>query len=344
MLKVSNNIIAFVLFLIMALAVPFIPSDYLFDAILTPFLAVSLAALGLNLLAGYTGQVSLGSAAYMAIGAFATYDLLFYVPGLPLLAAIFMAGLITAAISILFGLPGLRLRGFYLAISTLAAQFFVQWVFTNFPWFSGGDSSGVVTAPPVGIGGLAIDSPARRYLLALVITALLTGFAIALTRSRVGQNFIAIRDNELAARVLGINILKTKLIACAASGFYIGIAGALWAFLYVRLIEPAGYDLNHSFEILFAIIIGGLASVRGAFLGSFFMVVLPLLLSRAGATLFGATFDSGLVDISEQIILGLLIILFLRLEPQGLAALLTRISPQTAQPYPLSPGVTHDIH
>jgi branched-chain amino acid transport system permease protein len=278
----------------------------------------------------------------MAIGAFSTYDMLYYIPGLPLLAAFAAAGLITAAVALVFGLPGLRLKGFYLAISTLAAQFFVQWLFTNFPWFSGGDSSGVVNAPPVAIGGFAIDSPQRRYLLSLCITGLLTAFALSLTRSRVGQSFLAVRDNELAARVLGVNILRTKLIACAVSGFYIGVGGALWAYLYLRLIEPAGYDLNFSFEILFVVIIGGLASVRGAFLGAAFMILLPLLLSRLGAAIFGDTFDSGLVDISEQIILGVLIILFLRLEPQGLSALITRWGSKKNQPHTLVPGVSHE--
>ena len=161
------DIVALALLLLMALAVPFIRSDYLFDAILTPFLIISLAGLGLNLLGGYAGQVSLGSAAFMAVGAFSAYDLMVYLPGLPWLVALVAAGGITGLVSLVFGLPSLRLRGFYLAISTLAAQFFLQWVLTTFPWFSGGDSSGVVTAPPIFVAGLAIESPVRRYLLCL---------------------------------------------------------------------------------------------------------------------------------------------------------------------------------
>lgn len=322
----SRDVTALAILGVFLVAVPFIKSDYLFNAILIPFIAVSLAALGLNILAGYAGQVSLGSAAFMAIGAFSTYDLLLYVPHLPFLVALPGAGLITAVAGLVFGLPGLRLRGFYLAISTLAAQFFVQWVFTTFPWFQGGDTSGVITAPPIFLDGFQVSTPVERYLLALAVAAILTAFAIALVRSRVGQSFLAVRDNELAAKVLGINVLKIKLIACAISGFYIGIAGVLWAYLYVRTIEPAGYDLDHSFQILFVIIIGGLASVRGAFLGSAFLVVLPLLLSRGGAALLGPNFDSGYVDLAEKMILGALIILFLRLEPQGLSALLARFS------------------
>jgi branched-chain amino acid transport system permease protein len=320
-----NNAAALALLLVMALIVPLIPSDYMFDAILTPFLAVSLAALGLNLLAGYTGQVSLGSAAFMAVGAFSAYNFLIRLPGLPLLAAFLLAGVVAAVLGVVFGLPSLRLRGFYLAISTLAAQFFVQWALTTLDWFSDGDTSGVITTPPLSIAGLTIDSPVRRYLLSLAVVALLTLVAIRLVRSRAGHDFLAVRDNELAARILGVPVLRTKLFACAISSFYIGIAGALWAFLYLRTVEPAGFDLDRSFEILFVIIIGGLASIRGAFLGAAFIVVLPLLLSRAGGAIFGATFDSGLVDIVEKIILGVLIIFFLRVEPAGLSALLARL-------------------
>jgi branched-chain amino acid transport system permease protein len=321
----THGHLAAALFAVMLLAVPFIPSDYLFDAILTPMLAISLAALGLNLLAGYAGQVSLGSAAFMAVGAFTAYNFLLRVPGLPLLVDLGAAGLVTAAIGVFFGLPSLRLKGFYLAISTLAAQFFVQWALTNFAWFSGGDTSGVITTPPLFIGPIAIDSPVKRYLLSLLIVGALTALAVRLVAGRTGREFLAVRDHELAARVLGVKILRTKLFACAVSSFYIGVAGALWAFLYLRTVEPAGFDLDRSFEILFVIIIGGLASIRGAFLGAAFIVVLPLLLSRAGAAMFGSSFDSGLVDIVEKIILGVLIIAFLRAEPAGLSALVARI-------------------
>jgi branched-chain amino acid transport system permease protein len=312
---------AAILFLVMALIVPFIPSDYMFDAILTPFLAISLAALGLNILAGYTGQVSLGSAAFMAIGAFSAYNFLVRIPGLPLLLAFLLAGGITAIAGVIFGLPGLRLKGFYLAISTLAAQFFVQWALTTFNWFSDGDTSGVITTPPLNVAGINIDSPARRYLFCLLVVGLLTLIAVRLMANRSGRDLLAVRDNELAAKILGVPVLRTKLFACAVSSFYIGIAGALWAFLYLRTVEPAGFDLDRSFEILFVIIIGGLASIRGAFLGAALIVVLPLLLSRAGDAIFGATFDTGLVDIVQKIILGMLIILILRLQPDGLSAL-----------------------
>jgi branched-chain amino acid transport system permease protein len=310
---------------IFALLIPQIHSDYLFDAILTPFLAISLAALGLNLLTGYAGQVSLGSAAFMAVGAFAGYNFMLRIPGLPLIAGLVLAGLTSAAIGIVFGLPSLRLRGFYLAVSTLATQFFVQWALTNISWFSNDDTSGVISPPDMHIGSLSLESPVRRYLLCLGVVAVLTFLAMRLVSGQTGRSLIAIRDSEVAARVLGVKVLRTKLFIFAVSSFYIGIAGALWSFAYLRTVEPDGFDLDRSFEILFVIIIGGLASIRGAFLGAGFIVVLPLLLSRLGASILGPGFDSGLVDLVQKIILGALIIFFLRVEPAGLSALLVRL-------------------
>jgi branched-chain amino acid transport system permease protein len=314
-----------VVLLIFAALAPLVHSDYLFDAILTPFLAISLAALGLNLLTGYAGQVSLGSAAFMAVGAFAGYNFLLRVPGLPLLGGFALAGLTAAVIGIVFGLPSLRLRGFYLAVSTLATQFFVQWALTNISWFSNDDTSGVISPPPMHIGSLSLDTPVRRYLLCLGVVAVLTLIAMRLVSGQTGRALIAIRDSELAARVLGVKVLRTKLFIFAVSSFYIGVAGVLWSFAYLRTVEPDGFDLDRSFEILFVIIIGGLASIRGAFLGAAFIVVLPLLLSRLGAILLGPGFDTGLVDLVQKIILGALIIFFLRVEPAGLSALLARL-------------------
>jgi branched-chain amino acid transport system permease protein len=314
-----------ILLLVFAFGVPLLHSDYVFDAILTPFLAISLAALGLNLLTGYAGQVSLGSAAFMAVGAFAGYNFLLRVPGLPLLAGFVLAGLAAAAIGIVFGLPSLRLRGFYLAVSTLATQFFVQWALTNIGWFSNDDTSGVISPPPMHIGSLSLDTPVRRYLLCLGVVAVLTFLAMRLVSGQTGRSLIAIRDSELAARVLGVKVLRTKLFIFAVSSFYIGVAGVLWSFAYLRTVEPDGFDLDRSFQILFVIIIGGLASIRGAFLGAAFIVVLPLLLSRLGAVVLGPGFDTGLVDLVQKIILGALIILFLRVEPAGLSALLARL-------------------
>ena len=301
--------------------VPALGSAYVFDAILIPFLALSLAAVGLNLLTGYAGQLSLGSAAFMAVGAFAAYNFNLRLPGLPLLASIALAGLSATAIGLVFGLPSLRLRGFYLAVSTLAAQFFVQWALTKFSWFTNDNASGVIDAPPLQVLGFSFDTPVGRYLFALTLVAVLTALVWRLVGTQTGHNFIAIRDNELAARVIGVPVLRTKLLAFAISSFIVGVAGVLWAFVYLRTVEPAGFNLDRSFQILFIVIIGGLATIRGAFLGAALIVVFPLLLSRVGALLFGGWFDSGVLDMTQRIVLGALIIFFLIVEPQGLAAL-----------------------
>ncbi|MBB4200255.1 branched-chain amino acid ABC transporter permease [Rhodoblastus sphagnicola] len=305
---------------------PFIGGAYIFEAILTPFLALSLAAVGLNLLTGYAGQLSLGSAAFMAVGAYAAYNFNLRIHELPLIFSIALGGLSASAIGIAFGLPSLRLRGFYLAVSTLAAQFFVQWALTKFGWFSNNNASGVIDAPPLSILGVSFDDPVGRYLFALTVVTVLTALSYRLVNTQTGHNFIAVRDNELAARVIGIPILKTKLLAFGISSFIIGVAGALWAFAYLRTVEPAGFNLDRSFEILFIIIIGGLASIRGAFFGAALIVVFPLILSRVGSLLLGGHFDSGVLDMSQRIVLGSLIIVFLIAEPDGLTALWDRLT------------------
>jgi branched-chain amino acid transport system permease protein len=302
-------------------AVPLLGSSYLFEAILLPFLALSLAGVGLNILTGYAGQVSLGTAAFMAVGAFAAFNFNLRVDGLPLIASIFLAGFAAAAIGLVFGLPSLRLKGFYLAVSTLAAQFFVQWALTKFSWFSNDSASGVIDAPALSVAGFVFDGPVGRYYFALSVVVVLTLLAYRLVNSQTGRNFIAVRDNETAARIIGVPVLKTKLLAFAVSSFIIGVAGVLWAFAYLRTVEPAGFNLDRSFQILFIIIIGGLASIRGAFFGAALIVVFPLLLSRLGSFLLGDVFNSGVLDMTQRIVLGVLIILFLVLEPDGLVAL-----------------------
>ena len=231
-----------------------------------------------------------------------------------------------AAIGIVFGLPSLRLKGFYLAVSSLAAQFFVQWALTKFGWFSNNNPSGVIDAPPLSIAGIVFAGPVGRYLFTLTIVVLLTFAALRLVRSQTGRNFIAVRDHETAARVIGVPVLGTKLTAFALSSFIIGVAGVLWAFAYLRTVEPAGFNIDRSFQILFIIIIGGLASIRGAFFGAAFIVIFPLFLSRLGAAVFGGLFDSGVLEMSQRIGIGALIILILILEPRGLVALVDRIA------------------
>ena len=179
----------------------------------------------------------------MAVGAYAAYNLELRLPGLPLLASFFLGGLVAAGVGLVFGVPSLRLRGFYLAVSTLAAQFFLQWSLTKFGWFSNYSASGVISAPPMHIAGLDLNSPVGRYLLVLSIVTVLTVVAIRLVASPLGREFIAVRDNEVAARIIGVPVLRVKLFAFTISSFYVGVAGALWAFAYLRTIEPHGFDL-----------------------------------------------------------------------------------------------------
>jgi len=306
------------------LLAPILGSDYLFEAILLPFLALSLAAVGLNVLTGFTGQLSLGSAAFLAIGAYAAFNLNLRAPGLPLPLTILFAGAVAALIGVAFGLPSLRLKGFYLAVSTLAAQFFVQWALTKFPWFSNNSNSGVIDAPELRVAGFGFTNPLGRYYFTLTVVVLLTVFAWRLVSVKAGRDFMAVRDHETAARIIGVPVLRAKLVAFAASSFIIGVAGVLWAFAYLRTVEPDGFNLDRSFQILFIVIVGGLSTIRGAFFGAALIVVLPLLLSRLSAALFGGGIDSGSLDMIQRILLGVLIIGFLIAEPDGLSALFQR--------------------
>lgn len=301
-------------------AVPLIANEYWLGSILIPFLIYSLAALGLNLLTGYAGLLSLGTAGFMAVGAFAAYNLAIRLPEIPILITFLIAGLIAALIGILFGLPSLRIKGFYLAVATLAAQFTIEWVLTGFGWFTNYDPSGVITAPTITILGYEFKSAASRYLLTLGIVIVLTLAAKNMVRSAVGRSWMAIRDMDVAAEVIGIRLLPTKLLAFAISSFYCGVAGALWAFVYLGTVEPQAFELNRSFQILFMIIIGGLGSILGSFLGAAFIVLLPIMLDN-GSALLGASIGADTRSILQLIIFGVLIIFFLIVEPQGLARL-----------------------
>src|SRR6186713_3639385 len=265
--------------LIAYVLIPLTATPYLFSAILIPCLILALAALGLNILTGYAGQLSLGTAAFMAVGAFASYNFLLRIPGIPLLLAFAGGGVMAAAVGILFGLPSLRIRGFYLAVATLAAQFFILWFLTKVGWVTNYNSSGVITARGMVIAGYAFDTPQEKYLLVLSIVTLLALAAKNMTRGNIGRQWMAIRDMDVAAEVIGIRPVRAKLLAFAVSSFYCGVAGALYAYAYLGTVEPEAYNLDLSFRILFMIIIGGVGTVLGAFLGSAFIVVLPILLN-----------------------------------------------------------------
>jgi branched-chain amino acid transport system permease protein len=310
-----------ILLMVAFVVVPLTASSYALTALLVPMLVLSLAALGLNILTGYAGQFSLGTAAFMSVGAFAAYNFQLRVPGIPLLVTFVLAGLVAAAVGLVFGLPSLRIKGFYLAVATLAAQFFIDWLFTKVAWFSNDSPSGTITAQPMVIAGFPIDTPARRYLLVLSIVSVLALAAKNLSRTATGRAWMAVRDMDVAAEVIGIPILRTKLVAFGISSFYCGVAGALWAFAYLGTVEPQAFDLQRSFQILFMVIIGGLGTVMGAFLGAAFILLFPLFMNWFLHLVVRGDLRPGLLSQLELICFGTLIIVFLVVEPHGLARL-----------------------
>jgi branched-chain amino acid transport system permease protein len=313
------------LLLIAFVVVPLTGNDYWLNAILIPFLVLSLAGLGLNLLTGYTGQTSVGAAGFMAVGAFATYGLLLRLPELGLPVALLGGGLISAVVGFVFGLPSSRIKGFYLMVTTLAAQFFLEWLFVKFPWFYNYGSSGTISAPKLALFGHDLNTPLGRYLLTLTTVLVLTWVAVNLVKSQIGRNWMAIRDMDTAAAVIGIPVVRYKHLAFAVSSFYLGIAGALWAFAYLGTASASSFDINRSFQILFIIIIGGMGSIAGNFVGAAFISLLPILLSHAGQALFGGSVDAGQLQNLQKIIFGVLIIVFLIKEPEGLIRLLSNL-------------------
>jgi branched-chain amino acid transport system permease protein len=318
-LPIRQDRVALVSLLVVALvAIPLLASPYLLSAILIPFLIFSLAALGLNILTGYAGQLSLGTAAFMAVGAYASFNFVARIPGIPLLVAFVLGGLCAALVGIAFGLPSLRIRGFYLAAATLATQFFVIWCLTKIPYLTNYSSSGVVTVQTMNMFGYTFVTPASKYLLVLGIVAGMALLAKNMIRSNVGRSWMAIRDMDMAAEVIGFRPLRTKLLAFAVSSFYCGVAGALYAFAYLGTVEPEAYSLDLSFRILFMVIIGGVGSILGSFLGAAFIVLLPIFLNMLAHALGLATdYASNL----ELMVFGGLIIFFLIVEPHGLARL-----------------------
>jgi branched-chain amino acid transport system permease protein len=307
--------------------VPMVGSEYLFLAILIPFLILALAAIGLNILVGYCGQVSLGTGAFMAVGAYAAYNLAVRMPGLNLMVVFLLAGAFATLFGVLFGIPSLRIKGFYLAVATLAAQFFVDWMFARIKWFTNDSSSGSVSAPPLTIvvnpfndRAIVADTPVSQYLLVLAFVCVFALIARNLTRGAIGRSWMATRDMDVAAEVIGIRPLWAKLSAFAVSSFFIGVAGALWAFVRLGSWEPLAFDVNRSFQLLFMVIIGGLGSILGSFLGAAFIVILPLVLNQL-PTWLGIPLSTAMISHIEFMIFGALIVFFLIVEPRGLARL-----------------------
>ena len=307
-----------------ALGMPFVLTDYWASAFLIPFLIYAIAALGLNILTGYCGQVSLGTGGFMAVGAYTSYKLMTAFPWLDMITITILSGLMTAAVGAAFGLPSLRIKGFYLAVATLAAQFFLVWLFNKVPWFYNYSASGQINAPERTILGFAVTGPAAtapaKYLFCLLFVVALAWVARNLTRGNTGRKWMAIRDMDIAAEIIGVSPLRAKLSAFAVSSFFIGISGALFFTVYLGAVEVnEAYGIQKSFLVLFMVIIGGLGSIFGSFAGAAFLVMLPVVFKIVGVDTLG--WPTSVVAHLNLVAVGGLIILFLVLEPHGLAQL-----------------------
>ena len=300
--------------------VPLVVSDYVFLSLLIPFLILAVAAIGLNLLVGYCGQISIGHAAFMAVGAYAAYNLVLRVPQLNFLIVLVIAGLIAATLGMIFGVPSLRIKGLYLAVATLAAQFFTDWMFARVKWFTNYSGSGSVSSAPVELFGWRVDTPVEKYLFLLGVVIVFTLVAKNLVRGRIGREWMAMRDMDVAAEVIGIRPVYAKLTAFGVSAFYCGVAGALWGFLHLGSWEPLAFNLTLSLNLLFMIIIGGMGSILGSYFGAAFIVALPIILDQLPLWL-GIPMSTAMASHLALMIFGALIVFFLIVEPNGLARL-----------------------
>ncbi|PND37864.1 branched-chain amino acid ABC transporter permease [Paucibacter aquatile] len=299
---------------------PLLGNEYLFRAILIPFLILSLAALGLNVLVGYCGQISLGTGAFMAVGAYAAYNFQVRIEGMPLILSLLLGGVCSTVVGVLFGIPSLRIKGLYLAVATLAAQFFCDWAFLRIKWFTNNSSSGNVSVSDLSVFGLAIESPVQKYLFCLSFVCVFALLTKNLVRGAVGREWMAMRDMDVAAAVIGIRPVYAKLSAFAVSSFIVGVAGALWGFVHLGSWEPAAFSIDRSFQLLFMVILGGLGSIMGSFFGAAFIIFLPLLLNQIPHWL-GLPMSTETASHLELMVFGALIVFFLIKEPHGLARL-----------------------
>ncbi len=280
-----------------------------------------IAAAGLNIMTGYTGLISLGHAAFMGVGCYTAAW--FAQRGLPFFVTLPLAGLFAAAIGVVVGLPSLRIKGLYLAVATLATQFLLVYVFREWDSVTGGVRG--VNVPNASLLGFELLNDHRMYYLIVPVAALMLVAGRNLFRTRVGRAFIAIRDKDISAEVLGIELLHYKLAAFAIGSFYAGVAGALLGYFY-RAMTPEYFTLQLSVFYLAAIIVGGLGSMLGTILGAVFMTLVPELL-RAGVALVAqwAPRATEILSPVQQVVFGLLIMGFLVFEPHGLLEIWRRV-------------------
>ena len=304
------------IFLCFLFTLPLYTPGYLLDIINRIGIAI-IGAIGLNILTGFTGQISLGNAAFMAIGAFSC-GYLGTKFNMPFYLSIPLAGLITATFGMFVGIPSLRIKGLYLAMATLAAHFIVEFLVVKWESVTGGVSG--LTIPTPKLGSFAIDTDARLFVLIFSIAVLAVLFAKNLFRTKVGKAFVAIRDQAISAEVMGVNILKYKLLSFGISSFYVGVAGALIAY-QAKIISPETFPVTVAIDYLGMIIIGGLGSILGSIYGAIFITLLPELL-RMLTTSLSSSFPELVNKFAamKELVFGMLVIIFLIFEPNGMAA------------------------
>ena len=302
--------------------IPLFGSEFLINSVMIPFLVFTLATIGLNILTGYTGQISLGHGAFMGVGAYSTYKLVTYFPDTNVILLILLSGFFAAAVGMVFGLPSLKIKGFYLVVTTLAAQFFLEWAFIRIPWLYNYNDSGAIEVPQREVFNVIVTGPdasvLSRYFVVLSIVVVMTWIASNIIHGRIGRSWMMIRDMDIAAELIGVRPLFAKLSSFAVSSFYAGVAGALMVFLWLGAAEVESFDVNVSFQILFMVIIGGLGSLVGSFLGAAFIWILPIVI-RAVPRIMGMDINASTVEQLNFMIVGALIVLFLIIEPHGLA-------------------------
>ncbi|MFK5980125.1 MAG: branched-chain amino acid ABC transporter permease [Rhizobiaceae bacterium] len=310
--------------LIAFVVIPVFGNDFFLNSMMIPFLIFALAAIGLNILTGYTGQLSLGTGAFMGVGAYACYKMTTIFPDMNIIILIIASGFFSAGIGMIFGLPSLRIKGFYLVVTTLAAQFFLEWCFIRIPWLYNYNASGAIEVPQREVLGTIVTgasaTPTVRYIVVLSIVVVMTWVASNIIHGRIGRSWMMIRDMDIAAELMGVRPLQAKLSAFAVSSFYCGVAGAMMVFFWLGAAEVESFDVNHSFLILFMVVLGGLGSLVGSFMGAAFIWVLPVLI-RAAPSVVGLDINAATVEHLNLMIIGALIIFFLIMEPHGLARL-----------------------
>ena len=321
---IRQDRIGIAVILVVALLLPLAASEFTLSAIAIPFLVLALATIGLNILTGYAGQLSLGTGAFMGVGAYSCYKLVTIFPDVNVIVHILLSGIFAAAAGVVFGLPSLRIKGLYLAVTTLAAQFFLEWCFIRIPWLYNYNSSGAIEVPGREVFGTLITGPAAsgtaRYYVVLAIVVVMTLLIKNVIRGRIGRQGMMIRDMDIAAELMGVRPLIAKLSAFAVSSYVCGVAGAMFVFFYLGASEPAVFSITLSFQVLFMAIIGGLGSLVGSFFGAAFIWILPILL-RVGLPALGVDVAAETVFQVAQMVIGALIIFFLIVEPHGLARL-----------------------